>query len=226
MMADIRDCEQCGTWFVPRREHARFCGAGCRAAWNREHMGDPVVESSALLWSITAMSEATARLSQAGIWDRARAYAAVGEAVWWVTLVDATLVRHHAEVYDAVLARQSAAQRQLIEQTLAGLRFVRNRTGGDAGLAEFTQAAAPGVSTGNGRITGWRWKPVPLPVLASLPPRAQAWEMARYQAYQDHLASHTIGEIFRRAATFLTLAATHAGSLAGLASADATNGPG
>ena len=41
---------------------------------------------------------------------------------------------------------------------------------------------------------------MPLPVLASLPPQAQAWEMTRYQAYQDRLAGHTIGETFRRAA--------------------------
>jgi hypothetical protein len=225
-MVDSRDCEQCGVVFVPRREHARFCCVRCRAAWNREHMGDPLVESSALLWSITAMSEATARLPQAGIWDRARAYAAAGEAVWWVALVDATLVRHHAEVYDGVLAGQSAAQRQLIEGTLGGLRFVRNRAGADAGLAEFIQAAASGLNAGNGRITGWRWKPMPLPVLASLPPRAQAWEMTRYQAYQAQLAGHTIGGIFRRAATFLTLTATYAGSLAVFASADAEIGPG
>jgi hypothetical protein len=86
-----------------------------------------------------------------------------------------TMVRHHAEVYDAALAGQSPAQRQLIEATLAGLRFVRNQAGSEADLAEFIQAAAPGPGAGHGRITGWRWKPVPLPVLASLPPRAQAW---------------------------------------------------
>jgi hypothetical protein len=189
-------------------------------------MGDPLAGASALLWAVTAMSEATARLPQAGIWDRGRAYAAVGEAVWCVTLVDATMVRHHAEAYDAVLAGQPAAQRQLIEGTLAGLRFVRNQIGADAGLADFIQAAAPGPDAGNGRITGWRWKPVPLPVLASLPPRAQAWEMTRYQAYQTQLAGRTIGEIFRRTATFLTLTATYAGSLAHLANADAGNGPG
>ena len=222
-MAGSRECEQCGTSFVPRREHARFCCVLCRAAWNRAHLGDPLVEASALLWSITAMSEATGRLPQAGIWDRGRAYAAVGEAVWWVTLVDATMVRHHAEVYDAVLAGQSAAQRPRIEATLAGLRFVRNQASGKTGLAPFIQAAAPGLSTGNGRLTGWRWKPVPLPVLASLPPRAQAWEMTRYQAYQAQLAGHTIGETFRRAATFLTLTATYAGSLADLANTDASN---
>lgn len=46
-MAEIRTCEQCGTAFVPQREHARFCAVACRAAWNREHMGDPAVVTSA-----------------------------------------------------------------------------------------------------------------------------------------------------------------------------------
>ena len=93
-MVDSRECEQCGAVFGPRREHARFCCVRCRGAWNREHTGDPLAGASALLWSITAMSEATGRLPQAGIWDCTRAYAAVGEAVWCVTLVDATMVRH------------------------------------------------------------------------------------------------------------------------------------
>jgi hypothetical protein len=58
-VADTRTCEQCGIWFVPRREHARFCSAGCRAAWNREHTGDLKAGASALQWAITAMSETT-----------------------------------------------------------------------------------------------------------------------------------------------------------------------
>jgi hypothetical protein len=196
---------------VPRREHARFCCVGCRAGWNREHLGDPLVESSALLWSMTAMTEATERLPpRAGTWDRVRACAAVGEAVWWVTLVDATLVRHHPGAYDRVIASQSSAQRQLIEGTLAGLRFVRNQVGGEADVGQFLQATRSPCA-GGGRIPGWRWKPVPPPVLVSLPPRAQAWERDRYEAYQAQLAGHTIAEIFRRAAGFLTLTATNIG---------------
>jgi len=189
-------------------------------------MGDPKADASALLWSITAMSEATARLPHAGTWDRARAYAVVGEAVWWVTLVDATLVRHHPEPYDNVMAGQTPAERQQIEATLAGLRFVRNRISGEADLATFIRAAAPGKDPDNTCVTGWTWKPLPLPTLASLPPRAQAWERTRYQAYHAQLARHTLGEVFRRAATFLTLTAANAGPLADLASADTHSGPG
>ena len=189
-------------------------------------MGDPQVDTSALLWSITAMSEATARLPHAGTWDRVRAHAVVGEAVWWVTLVDATLVRHHPEPYDNVMAGQSPAQRQQIEATLGGLRFVRNRIGDDADLARFIRAAAPGKDPDNGHVTGWTWKPVPPPALASLPPGARAWERTRYQAYDAQLAGHTLGEVFRRAATFLALTAANAGPLADLASPDAYNRPG
>jgi hypothetical protein len=59
---------------------------------------------------------------------------------------------------------------------------------------------------------------------AGLAPAAGAGvEMTRYQAYQDQLAGYTIGETFRRAATFLIPTATHAGSLADVANADASN---
>ncbi|HKA95664.1 MAG TPA: hypothetical protein VKD66_05310 [Streptosporangiaceae bacterium] len=212
-MIDHRDCEQCGTVFVPRREHARFCSVGCRAAWNREHMGDPAAEASALQWSIIAMSETAERLPGVTAWNRPRAYAAICEAVWWVTIVDATLVRHHPEAYDGVMAGQNQEDRQLIEATLTGLRFIRNRIPHEVDLAELVETGAPDPGAGNGRITGWTWRPVPEPALGSLPPRAQAWEMARYRAYQAQLAGRTVGEIFGRAAAFLTLAAANATSL-------------
>ncbi len=144
------------------------------------------------------------------VWDQPRAFAAVGEPVWWITMVDATLVRHHIGVYDAVMAAQSPAERQLIDQTLAGLRFVRNLIGRRAWLGEVI--AFGGMGAASRRITGWRWKGVPEPALASTAPRGQAWEMARYRAYQGHLAGHTIGQTLGRAVTFLTLTGANAAS--------------
>jgi hypothetical protein len=213
VVADIRICEQCGTPFVPRREHARFCGVRCRVAWNREHMDDLKAETSALQWAITAMSDTTGRLPGVGAWDRPRALAVIGEAVWWVTIVDATLVRHHAGAYDTAMAGQAPAERQLVENTLAGLRFVRNQIGGKADIGEFIELREVGPGTREGCITGWRWQPVPEPALASLPPRGQAWEMTRYQAYQAQLAAHTVGEVFGLAAAFLKMAAANAPSI-------------
>ncbi len=92
-------------------------------------MGDLKAGASALVWSITAMSDTTQRLPRVRAADRPRAFAVIGEAVWWVTIVDATLVRHHPDAYDSVMTSQTPAQRQLVGGTLAGLRFVRNRIG-------------------------------------------------------------------------------------------------
>jgi hypothetical protein len=213
-VADVRDCAQCGASFAPRREHARFCGAGCRAAWNREHTGDPAAGEHALLWSLTAMGDASERLRRMRAWDLARALAVIGEAVWWITMVDATLVRHHPQAYDAAMAGQAPAERELVEETLAGLRFVRNQIGGQADLAEFAGPGEPGPVAAGRQITGWVWKPVPAPALASLSARARAWEMTRYRAYQAQLAGHIIGEVFGRTAGFLKLAAADATSIA------------
>jgi anti-sigma B factor antagonist len=210
LVADGRSCAQCSAAFVPQREHARFCSPDCRAVWNREHMGDPAVEVSALAWSITAMSEATARLPAMNAWDQTQALAAIGEAVWWITMVDATLVRHYPDVYARVRAAQAPAERLLIEQALAGLRFVRNWIGRGAGLEEAIQTG--GQDAGRGRITHWTWKPVSEPVLAPLRPRGQAWEMARYRAYQAHLVGHTIGETFGQTVTFLMLTGANTAS--------------
>jgi len=62
------------------------------------------------------------------------------------------------------------------------------------------------------QLTAWTWNPVPEPPLGSLLPRARAWEMARYRAYQARLAGHTIGEIFERTTAFLEWVAARAWS--------------
>lgn len=210
-MGDTRNCEQCGISFAPRREHARFCSARCRVAWNREHTFDPTVEVNALEWSFTALHDTADRLPRVRAWDRPRAFAVIGEAVWWVTIVDGTLVRHHPEAYDEVLGCLGAEQRRLVEGTLGGLRYVRNRMGHDVDHVDFIDPqvtpANPGSSSRDDRITDWTWKSAPEPTLAPLAPRGQAWEITRYRAYKAHLAGHTIGEIFGRAADFLKVAA-------------------
>ena len=111
MVTDSRKCEQCGVPFAPRREHARFCSARCRVAWNRLNASDPPAEGGTLGWTITAMRETIDRLLRARGWDHPHAFAAISEAVWWVTMVDATLVRYHPDAYDGVLAAHDEAER-------------------------------------------------------------------------------------------------------------------
>ena len=189
--------------FEPRREHGRFCSARCRVAWNRENAGDRGVGGTALEWSVSAMRDATGRLLRARAKDRSRAFAMISEAVWWVTIVDGTLVRYHPDGYDAVLANQVAEDRDLIEGTLAGLRFVRNRAGQHVDHTDFIEPEAPT----DGRVAAWRWASVPEPALTSLPARGQAWEASRYRDYEACLAGRTIEETFGLARAFLKQAA-------------------
>jgi hypothetical protein len=182
-------------------------------AWNREQQGDPAGSASALSWSISAMTDTIDRLSSVSARHQPRAFAVIGEAVWWVTIVDATLVRYQPEAYDKVLAWRTPTRRELIEGTLAGLRFVRNRMGYDADQVDFVRPLAANHGCAGDEITAWRWKSVPEPALDSLAPRGRAWEVTRYRAYEENLAGHTVGEVFTRAAEFLNLAAAAAPSV-------------
>jgi hypothetical protein len=205
-MTDTRECQQCGASFAPRREHARFCSARCRVAWNRRYVGDPPAEAGALGWSFAAMQDTVDRLRRARASDRRHGFAAISEAVWWVTMVDATMVRYHQDVYDMVLAGHDENELQAIEGTFGGLRFVRNWMGYHLDHSDFIEPkGGPGGSC-EGPIAAWTWRPMPEPVLAALPARGQEWEMTRYRDYQARLAGKPIGETFGRAAAFLRLA--------------------
>ena len=204
-MSDIRDCEQCGTQFTPRREHARFCSARCRVAWSRADRANPAAGTNALAWAVTAMSDATDRLSRVAGLDRRRAFGVISEAVWWVTIVDANLVRYHPELYDSELASRSHANRLGVEETLSGLRFVRNQIGHDIDRADFIRAAAG--TAGPPHLRDWTWTSLPEPSGESMSPRGLAWEMTRYRAYQSQLAGRPVEATFRCAASFLKIVA-------------------
>jgi hypothetical protein len=150
-------------------------------AWNRDHAGVAAAPAVAIDWSVTAMTETAGRLTVAGGWELPRLAAAVGEAVWWVTLVDATLVRYHPREYEKALAGED----------------VRRRS---ADPADFVQRAA-----GDG--AAWTWCPLPEPELAALAPRARKWELSRYRAYQARLAGRDIARTFTRCTEFLAQAA-------------------
>jgi hypothetical protein len=238
-MAETRRCERCDKEFEPKREHARFCSARCRVAWNRENWnqvnrvqqkwgsenwadearGPRNTGTSALSWALTAMRDTTERLGRVRASDRAQAFAVIGEAVWWVTIVDATLVRYYPEDYDAALAGLPDQQRRAVEITLAGLRFVRNRMGYHADHADFIRPC-PDESGGDAPITEWTWRSLPAPAVAALPPRGQEWELSRYEAYQDLLAGHPVGETFSRTAAFHDLVVRTARVSAGGAAVD------
>lgn len=152
------------------------------------------------------MREATDRLLRYGEPSRPHGFVMISEAVWWITIVDATLVRYHPDAYNTVLAGQPAAEREQTEGTLAGLRFVRNWMGYHVDTADFIQPQSRRSGYAGNAIATWTWRSLPEPAMTSFPPLRQEWELDRYQAYQTYLAGHAVGEVFDRAAGFLGLA--------------------
>ena len=149
-MADIRHCDQCGRAFEPRREHARFCSAPCRVAWNREHRRDPATELRALDWSVAGLAELAPRLAALS----ARRPGPGGGGGQRGGLAGHDRGRHADQVLPGRVRRGAGpaapSQRRLIEGTMAGLRFVRNRMRSEAERDAFICAPAAVEPSGAG----------------------------------------------------------------------------
>jgi hypothetical protein len=212
-MKAARSCAQCGKVFEPRREHARFCSAECRVRWNREHLTDAAAEQRALEWSLAGMQDVTERLALCRPEeDGVVAFSAVAEAVWWVTIIDARLIRQYMDIYDAVLAAHDPAQRSMVEGTLSGLRYVRNQTTSETISAEFI--SPPTGAKGYGVPAAWGWNHIAEPPLDHLPEDVRSWERTRYQEYEAWLAGNVVGDVFQRATGFLNLAVVRVAAVA------------
>jgi hypothetical protein len=203
LVEGVRNCEQCGAEFEPRREHARFCSAACRIAWNRVNASGQLTGDSALTWSVFALEENVERLCKAEAMNLPEALAVISEAVWWVTLVDATMIRYHHDAYDHALAGLDPAERKATEGTFTGLRFARNCMGHYVDPADFIQPQQDSLG-GDAPVASWTWRQIPAPVSAALPQRTQTWETGRHLHYRVYLADRPVGETIDRAAEFLT----------------------
>lgn len=210
MTPEVRDCAQCGAGFEPRREHARFCSALCRITWNRQHVSGQPVADTPLSWSLSALQDTAERLCKAGNMNLPEALALISEAVWWVTLVDATMIRYHHDAYDRVLAHLAPAERKLTEGTFTGLRFVRNCMGYYVDPADFIQPQQDSFG-GDAPVAFWTWQQPPVLVPGMLPQRpgrSTAWENSRYLHYRAYLAGRPVGETIHRTAGYLVQLAT------------------
>ena len=156
-----------------------------------------------LEWATAAMTDTTEELLDACGWDEPHGFAVITEAVWWVTMVDATLVRYRPDSYGRALTGHDPRSRRVIEDTFGGLRFVRNRMGYDTGLADLIETRPDASSAPGHRVGDWHWKTVPESAGHSQAGRGQEWELSRCEAYQAQLAGQTVGETFTRAFAFL-----------------------
>ena len=78
-----------------------------------------------------------------------------GEAVWWVTITDDTLITRHRHAYPAAQAALDRISPPLVS-CLAGLRSVRNRIGHEVDLVDFVNLEDVRPDQfGDGRIAAW-----------------------------------------------------------------------
>jgi hypothetical protein len=153
----------------------------------------------ALGWSVGAMQDAVERVNTVSSSEPHRAFAAIGEAVWWITIVDSTLRSRHRPAYDLAMFPSSFPP---IAETIAGLRSVRNRIGHEVDLVDFIEPVASRPDLGDGRITAWRWK------ATRQPTRRDARDLKGHRSYEDALAGRNIIDGLHGAA--FVLSAAHA----------------
>ena len=206
----MRSCAQCGAEFQPRREHARFCSARCRVTWNRKNAGGRPTGDTPLNWSVSALEDTTTRLREAKAMNLPGALALISEAVWWVTIVDATMIRYHHAPYDRALEALDPAERRLVEGTFTGLRFVRNCMGYYIDAADFIQPERDSTG-GDAPVAAWTWRQILFPLSGARQlgsKSSRTWENGRYLHYRAYLADRPVGETFNRATAFLTRLST------------------
>ena len=155
-----------------------------------------------LSWSVSAMIDATERLRKASGRDLLEALALVSEAVWWINLVEATVIRISQAAYDRALMNLGPAERRATEGTFAGLRFVRNWLGYHADPADFIQPAQ-NEDGGQAPVTAWTWTFLAAPELGEMSPRNRQADAVRYRQYCKYLARKPIGETITCAVAFL-----------------------
>ena len=114
-----------------------------------------------------------------------KAFAAIGEAVWWISVVDSTL-------------RQTAAYKSLmddgpwIKETLSGIRSVRNRIGHEASIVDFVDLDhLMHLSSEKRVLSFWTWKAVSSP--------KRSGHEADHQAYVSALQGKLVFDTFRTA---------------------------
>src|SRR5437899_9227257 len=128
------------------------------------------------------MRDAIDRINKVAASEPQRAFAAIGEAVWWITIVNDTRRKRNGPSY--ALALNSCTPP--IEDPLAGLKSVRNRIGHEVDLVDFIDPVASRPDPGDGRVTAWAWKSTPPPT------RKGKRELDSHRSYEAALAGKNI----------------------------------
>ena len=117
------------------------------------------------------MSDTTERLARVEGWDQTRALVLIGEAVWWVTIVDATLVPREFLMVDEKLIRATVkAKKGKVE--IPGVRVFKKASVAAKGVSAtpVTPTPAPAI-----RPSSPRRRTVQTPAVAKSPARRSSF---------------------------------------------------
>lgn len=157
-------------------------------------------DRQALFWSINAMQVAGLRVDEARY--NGEAFAAIGEAVWWVTVVDKTLEK--TEAYKRVVDGGQyigTDNGPFIRNILRGLRSVRNRIGHEVTITDFVNFHYERKAKGLPEFRVTTWKAI------GPPARNVAHALDNHQAYVDAMEGERVWEAFSVAGHYLGLIA-------------------
>ncbi len=142
------------------------------------------------------MSAATDRVNRVQAPSLAEAFAAIGEALWWITVVDENVRTRYGKAY----SRATRATSPNPTETMRGVRSARNRMCHEVEVVDFIAPIGSRPDRGDGRISAWAWQSVP-------PPRSRAArDIAGRRAYEAALVGQNIVHTFGLATGFLQLA--------------------
>jgi hypothetical protein len=134
----------------------------------------------ALDWSMRAMRDAVTRVNKIAAADLPSGFAAIGEAVWWITIASDSLRRTYPDKYHRAIGLVIPNP----SDTILGLRSVRNRIGHEVELVDFIEPIASRPDPGDGRITAWVWRHVPPPSGEGLTEGQHKSELKYHRAYE------------------------------------------
>jgi hypothetical protein len=139
-------------------------------------------------YTIRAMQRASLRIGQAAFGDDA--YAAIGETVWWITILDKA-------VEDLPNYRSVIAQGGPIENTVRGLRSVRNRIGHELAINDYVDLEHMHKRDDGSVLAYGTWRTVPPPT------DTRKWALKNHEAYVKALVGNPVWDSCNMAAYYL-----------------------
>ena len=108
-------------------------------------------------WTVAAMNAAADRMRDVHWHDPGRAFATIGETLWWVCILDEVLGKRYGDRYFSMLDAD-----EHVKPLLAGMRHARNRFAHGDEVVDFVEVSAlVGSNWSGGYTAGWRWCVLP-----------------------------------------------------------------